>query len=219
MFSFATDDSDFRWQFWLLLMFIVAFLLAGCKSVSPANAVRQSDASVTNSASTQTNRAALAGTWHSIVVTPSPDLPKIRLCDELNPVWWLGNIDDPVPPASYKPDDRWRFLKWRFRNPFHNFDFYVIGIADEEFVRSGRYPEKVGNPRGGWGFAVSKYKCLRLPFVSYDRNRFHFYFGWRNHGNFGIKINLALAKKTQATPVAAHFTAPSEIRAPSASDP
>jgi hypothetical protein len=83
------------------------------------------------------------------------------------------------------------------RNPFHNFDFYVIGIADKEFVRSGRYPKKNSNPDGGWDFAVSKYKCLRLPFISYQRGKFNFYCGWRNRGNFGIKINFQ--KKRTAT--------------------
>jgi len=29
-----------------------------------------------------------------------------------------------------------------------------------------------------------------LPFLSYHRNRFNFYFGWRERGNFGIKLNF-----------------------------
>jgi hypothetical protein len=50
--------------------------------------------------------------------------------------------------AWYRPGDRHRDLKWSFRNPFHNFDHYVIGIADKSFQRSGKYPERNSNPRG-----------------------------------------------------------------------
>ena len=128
--------------------------------------------------------------WHSIVVTPKPDLPKITYCDELNPVWWFGNIDDPTPPDWYRPDNRHRLLFWRFRNPFHNFDFYVIGIADKKFMRSGRYPKRNGNPNGGWDFEICRRKLIILPWISYNSRRFVFYFGWRNHGNFGVKINI-----------------------------
>jgi hypothetical protein len=38
-------------------------------------------------------------------------------------------------------------LKWHYRNPFHNFDNYVIGVADQEFVRSGKYPAKFQSAR------------------------------------------------------------------------
>ena len=44
--------------------------------------------------------------WHTIVVSPAPDVPKIRFFDKLNPVWWLENADEPVPPAWYRPGDR-----------------------------------------------------------------------------------------------------------------
>ncbi len=48
---------------------------------------------------------------------------------KFNPVWWFGNLDDPTPPDSYRPEDRHRKIKWRLRNPLHNFMFYVVGIA------------------------------------------------------------------------------------------
>lgn len=127
--------------------------------------------------------------WHSVEIFPGPNSPKISLGEKINPVWWFGNADDPVPPEWFHPHSKFRGLLWRLRNPFHNFNCYVIGIADKTFVRSGRYPEKIANPHGGWNFAVSKYKCWRLPFLSYHKGKFDFYIGWRNHGNFGIKVN------------------------------
>src|SRR5947199_1252915 len=127
--------------------------------------------------------------WRTITVEPRKDLSKIHFYDKLNPVWWLKNRDDPKPPDWYRPNDMHRRLKWSFRNPLHNFHFYVVGVADKKFSRSGRYPEENANPHGGWDFEAARYKFLWLPFVSYHREKFDFYFGWRNHGNFGIKVN------------------------------
>ena len=90
--------------------------------------------------------------WHTITVTPPASQPKIHFYNKLNPVWWFGNIDDPTPPAWYRPDDKHRVGKWRLRNPFHNFDHYVIGVADKKFVRSGRYPAEEFKPERRLGF-------------------------------------------------------------------
>jgi hypothetical protein len=119
---------------------------------------------------------------------------------KLNPIWWIGNADDPVPPKSYRPGKRRRKLTWSLRNPFHNFTFYVIGIEDKAFLRRGRYADRVENPNGGWNWAVCHYRWLRLPFVDYHRGRFEFYFGWRNGGNFGMKLNFG-QKKASPSPV------------------
>ena len=121
---------------------------------------------------------------------------RIRTCqkstfyNKLNPVWWLENADDPVPPAWYLPQDKHRALKWRFRNPFHNFDFYVIGVADKKFMRSGHYPERNSDPQGGWDFEVARRRLALLPYVSYERKKFNFYFGWREHGAFGVEMKF-----------------------------
>ncbi len=86
---------------------------------------------------------------------------------------------------------------WYMRNPFHNFDHYVIGIADRPFTRVGRFPDQVANPNGGWNWAVCRYRNLRLPFVDCHRGGFEFYFGWRNGGNFGVKLNFAQKRATK----------------------
>jgi hypothetical protein len=103
---------------------------------------------------------------------PRPGLPKNHFYDKLNPVWWLENCRELVPPADYKPDDKRTKLKWSFRNPFQNFSNYVIGIGDKEFTRSGRYPEDISDPNGAWNFALSRRRVLLLPFVSYRRGGF-----------------------------------------------
>ena len=84
----------------------------------------------------------------------------------------------PSPPPDYRPNDKHRVRKWvNFRNSIHNFNFYVIGLADKTFHRSGRFPAEVLNPhKHGWNWAVCKYKWVRLPFLSYHRRHFQFYF-------------------------------------------
>ncbi len=129
--------------------------------------------------------------WHTIIVMPLTNHAKIHFYNKINPIWWFGNIDDPVPPPDYRPHSKYRVFLWRLRNPFHNSDFYVIGIADKQFKRSGRYPDRVGSPQGGWSFAVTRRKLAVLPFIFYQHGRFTFYFGWRDRGDFGIKLNYS----------------------------
>jgi hypothetical protein len=159
-----------------------------------------------------------APVWHTLRITPRPDLPEIHFYDKLNPVWWFGNLDDPEPPPSYRPDDPHRKTMWAFRNPFHNLTFYVIGVADKPSYRSGYYPQRVSHPHGGWHFAVTRRHVLLLPFVSYNRDWCTFYLGWRTRGTFGAKLNIpgnprrkaeAAARQTRtAAPVQTEFVRP-----------
>lgn len=184
----------------LVLILTAALALTGCQSVAdPSTLPRLSRGRSENKLSANTtNTVASAGRWHSVLVTPSPEQPRIYTRQKFNPVWWFKNLDDPVPPAWYRPDGKFRTFTWYWRNPFHNFDTYVIGITDKEFVRSGKYPEVIGNPKGGWNFAVSQYNCISLPMLSYHRPKLDFYFGWRPHGSFGIKFNLNPGPKSKA---------------------
>ena len=106
----------------------VAVLFASVASASPEQL------------SPATNSPVLDGTWHQVVVTPRTDIPRIRTRDKFNPAWWFKNVDDPTPQDWYKPADPRRTFKWHVRNSLHNFTFYVVGIADKKFKRSGRYP-------------------------------------------------------------------------------
>ncbi|GEM_PF-653029 len=180
----------------LLLLFLLA-VTSGCRTASRSSG-HSSDHPIsgTNVAPAQpapaTNNNFGDGRWHTVKVTPRPK--NISTWNKLNPVWWYGNLDDSEPPAWFKPGEERRTAKWRARNPFHNFTFYVIGIADKPHYRSGNYPRRTSNPNGGWNVAVARRKLVFLPFVSYTRKKFEFYFGWRTGGNFGVKVNYNATK-------------------------
>ena len=128
--------------------------------------------------------------WHSVEMIPRTNLPSIHFYDKLNPIWWFGNMDEPRAPAWYRPNGSCRNFMWYLRNPFENFSNYVIGVADKKTVRYGVYPTVLGNPNGGWNFAVTRRRIVYLPFLDYKYHRFEFYFGWRQLGNFGMKLNF-----------------------------
>ncbi len=141
--------------------------------------------------------------------------------EKCNPLYWLLNDDDPKAPDWYRPKEKYgivRELLWLIRNPLHNFTFYVLGVADQIFIRIGKYPEHVFSPYGGWNWGitlvnnnishdeywrpVSLRKTLKiilhymvfnlsipLPFVSYI-GRIKFYAGWRERGNLGFKLTV-----------------------------
>jgi len=152
--------------------------------------------------------------WHSVTIRPPAGSPEIHFYNKLNPLWWFGNADDPLPPENYLPHKKFRTLKWRFRNSFHNFTFYVMGIADKKFVRSGRYPDQVFNPHGGWNMAICKYKCVRLPFLAYRGGRLDIYFGWRNRGNFGMKFNITSPPRARPAAPGAGPAIPAAAKTP-----
>src|SRR6266542_2704050 len=95
-----------------------------------------------------------AGLTGSQVANLHTNLPLHRptTAQKCNPCFWFGNVDDPFPPDDYQPEDPHRIGKWRWRNLCHNFTFYVMGIADKEFVRTGRFPDVVFNPHEGWNW-------------------------------------------------------------------
>jgi hypothetical protein len=138
--------------------------------------------------------------WHSVVMIPRTNLPPIHLYNKINPFWWFGNIDEPRPPEWYRPDGSCRNFMWYMRNPFENFSNYVIGAADKKTVRSGVHPTLIGNPNGGWNFAVTRRRIVYLPFIDYKFHRFEFYFGWRERGNFGMKLNFRQKRPTPPPP-------------------
>ena len=121
--------------------------------------------------------------------------PPIRAAQKWNPLWSLGNADDPVPPDWFRPGDPHRRWLWRMRNPLHNFTFYVIGVADKDTTRTGKYPAHVFAPGGGWNWAVTRHRWLPLPFVSFDGKYCRAYLGWRESGNFGGKVNFKRRSK------------------------
>lgn len=118
-----------------------------------------------------------------------PAQPPASGTQKWNPIWWVGNADDPVPPDWYRPDQSMRGALWQLRNPLHNFTFYVIGVHDKDFVRRGISPQSVFRPKGGWNWTVIEHGWLRLPFVSYEGKHVRWYALWREKGNFGLKFH------------------------------
>ena len=107
--------------------------------------------------------------------------------------WALfGNDEDGVlGDRSFNPEQRdtiWIRVSWWCRNPLHNLMFHVppFGLVGLRFVREGNCAV-FREPEGGWGWAVIYYKWMRFPFISYY-GRVKFYIGWRERGNFGIKL-------------------------------
>jgi hypothetical protein len=144
----------------------------------------------TTSRQSPSDSAGVRPRWHSIAVTPSTNAPIVHTYNKLNPIWWVGNASEPHAPDWYRPDGSFRNVWWWLRNPFSNFSSYVIGVADKPTVRYGCHPDKIGNPAGGWNFAVTRRRIVYLPFFDYKHHRFEFYFGWRERGNFGMKLNF-----------------------------
>jgi hypothetical protein len=176
----------------LLLLPLIA---AGCQSLDPRQYPtakewhdEHHDGDVSGLVVAGTNRTTPVA-WHRVRMDVY-DLPRPHWHQKINPAWWFKNSADPLPPDWYRPGKRTRKMTWYVRNPFHNFDYYVIGVADHKTVRCGRYPENNMNPNGGWNFAATAYKRLRLPFVSYEGRRIRFYLGWRESGDFGLKFNI-----------------------------
>ena len=131
-----------------------------------------------------------APAWHGVFMPRWPGMPVFHWYQKINPVWWLGNAEEPEPPAWYEPGNPHRHRDWYWRNPFTNFSNFVIGVADKDTMRYGRYPAVVGNPHGGWNFAITRRRLVCLPFWDYKNSRMEFYLGWRERGNFGVKLNF-----------------------------
>jgi hypothetical protein len=148
---------------------------------------------------------------------------QIRWYDLPHWITWslFGNDDDGIfgeePSAHYKPEMPISSCKaawWFFRNPFHNFTFYVIGTAhwnngELDLLRIAGPRVSLGHYRcpGKTTFPSKRYSCFYLalhggkPFVSlrliHSRTRkTDIYFGWRPRGNFGIKCVLFGKRKS-----------------------
>lgn len=98
--------------------------------------------------------------------------------------------DGPIGDASFNPAraDTWliRFNWWR-KNPAHNFTFHVINVP-APFTSVGDYPGDVFSPVGGWNKVIrTGANGKTYKFISYI-GWCKFYWGWRERGNFGIKL-------------------------------
>jgi hypothetical protein len=119
---------------------------------------------------------------------------KVQLSKKLNLLWWCGNDWDKSPPAWSMPGcEEWlRRLNWWFRNPFHNFGRYVLGVGDQNYIvritrRDDQFPN--GDLKGWEIGEISLSKGRTLPWYSYGSEKFVFYWGWQPTGFGGLKLN------------------------------
>ncbi len=120
--------------------------------------------------------------------------PEIKWYHRINPLWWIGNIDDPYPPAKFASKivgwSEWKiWVWWRIRNPFHNFTRYVIGLCGRDITINSKYQNELFAPRGLNWFLV-KYKWIILPGISYKGMRWRGYTGWLDSGQFGLELRF-----------------------------
>jgi len=116
------------------------------------------------------------------------------LSKKLNPIWWFQNEWDPNPPDWSMPDSpMWlRRFNWWFRNPFHNFGRYVLGVGDQNYrVLFHKAPPKsvdhqpIGLEHASLIFANGK----KLPWYFYASKNVSVYWGWQPTGFAGLKLN------------------------------
>lgn len=139
---------------------------------------------------------------------------QIRLYDLGHWSTWalFGNDDDGLfgegQNARFRLDDPVAgrlALRWGIRNPLHNFTFYVIGQAyykNSEFAlaslskdncRAFQYNEnaKTVFAKEGSSFFLGLHgwkPFIALRFKYSQKRRGDFYLGWRERGNFGLKL-------------------------------
>jgi hypothetical protein len=119
---------------------------------------------------------------------------KIPLSKKLNLLWWCRNDWDKSPPAWSMPGYReWlRKLNWWFRNPFHNFGRYVLGVGDQNYVVriTRRDDQYLNGELKGWEIGeILLSKGRKLPWYSYGSEKFVLYWGWQPTGFGGLKLN------------------------------
>ncbi len=132
---------------------------------------------------------------------------------------FFGNDDDGIfgeePTAHFRCEQQPSFSKaaaWAWRNPMHNFCFYVIGSASRQNseltllrLTPSYWESCIYRPKATTVFASkgsSFYLALHggKPFLSTrlvwsSAYETRFYIGWRCRGNFGIRFNLLGRRK------------------------
>jgi hypothetical protein len=107
--------------------------------------------------------------------------------------WWFYNSDNPKPPADYVPNrPNWlRIAMWYMRNPIHNGNFYVWGVADKNFTITTAFLSR--DKKTYWSILNLKAGSvpLKLPFFCYEGKHWVFKFGWQSNGDFQIKLNIS----------------------------
>jgi len=104
---------------------------------------------------------------------------KVSIWQKLNPLFWVGNLDDPIPPEWFTGSK----LAWFIRNPFHNLGFYVLGFRSHPSTSYGKYPQSVFTEELGFNWTITIVSgWLPLPFISHRGKGWRWYLGWKCPG-------------------------------------
>lgn len=127
-----------------------------------------------------------AGGWTKLTVSGRKPIPPGT---KLNPLWWIGNDWDVVPPSWFYPEKsaRWRAFMWWWRNPFENFKRWVCGVGDLNYT-----VRLIGDSWWTTGNVTNRNWEVGLidgflPWLSYSGDKFEFYIGWQPVGVAAIK--------------------------------
>jgi len=121
---------------------------------------------------------------------------------------WFPNTDEPLPvpldvmgPKIDGMSEREARAWWWWRNPFADLFKYRLGIVGEDHVDTvcdgydHAWDTEMWRPGGGWLCAkrirvgpLRWWEFRRLPWWSYEKGKFQFYFGWKPNGAFGAKL-------------------------------
>lgn len=125
-------------------------------------------------------------------------MPK-PAAQKLNPLWWVVNDWDKVPPDWSLPgNSEWlRAVNWWWRNPFHNMGRYVLGVGDQNYwvhiTRRDGYKtltdSKGFSHQDLYGWEIGELVLddgARLPWFAYGSDKAVFYAGWQPTGFAGI---------------------------------
>lgn len=165
----------------------------------------------------QTNRYAFTHPLYKIIPRHRS---QIEWYDAPHWLTWVffGNDDDGIfgeeDTALYCPQEEanlWKAVRWSCRNPLHNFCYYVIGSAhrvNSEFalIKCNSHklylctyrPEPEFNFEKGPSFFLGfhGWKPFFHLHLFYNQSyRGQFYLGWRERGNFGIKLLPIIKRK------------------------
>jgi len=132
-----------------------------------------------------------------------PNRPAPTLLQRVNPIWWAGDVERPLP--VYGPDKKlisgWPWWQWFKRNPFCNFTMVIIGIAHKSRdCHYSRSPWTYADTGWNYGWSMPGIIGLPRPFVSHRGSWLEWAIGWKTSGGFTMQCRRANSPNAKGTP-------------------
>lgn len=132
-----------------------------------------------------------------------PNRPAPTLLQRINPIWWLGDTERPLPVyrADGTLESGWSWWAWFKRNPCANFGSVIIGCA-HQYRRVIYTTSPYSYADDGWNHAhvIPEGAWFRRPFWSFRGKRWERCIGWKTSGNFAIDWRRANSPNAEPTP-------------------